>query len=125
MRFKPLARRITLAPMLVVALALTVAACSSSVQHIRCGLAISTAPSAPATPVPASSPAGSAAPSTRARQLGSRGADHRELGGVLQRQAPPSAKKIHCCRTEVTFEAAIKAFANFPHGELAGAKVTA
>ena len=40
MRFKPLARRITLAPTLVVALALTVAACSSSFQHVRCHLAI-------------------------------------------------------------------------------------
>ena len=64
MRFKPLARRITLAPMLVVALALTVAACSSSGSSTSAATSPSaaSAPAAPASLV-SSAPVSSSAPS--------------------------------------------------------------
>lgn len=121
MRFKPLARRITLAPMLVVALALTVAACSSSGSSTSAATSPSAA-SAPASPVPASAPASSSAPST-----GGNSADVAQITANWEKffsSSTPVSEKVTLLQNGSTFEAAIKAFANFPLASSLGAKVT-
>jgi glucose/arabinose dehydrogenase len=120
MRFKPLARRITLAPMLVVALALTVAACSSSGSSSSAATSPSaaSAPAAPASPVPASS----SAPST-----GGNSAAVAQITANWEKffsSSTPVAEKVTLLQNGSTFEAAIKAFANFPLASSLGAKVT-
>jgi glucose/arabinose dehydrogenase len=121
MRFKPLARRITLAPMLVVALALTVAACSSSGSSSSAATSPSAA-SAPASPVPASAPASSSAPST-----GGNSAAVAQITANWEKffsSSTPVSEKVTLLQNGSTFEAAIKAFANFPLASSLGAKVT-
>ena len=121
MRFKPLARRITLAPMLVVALALTVAACSSSGSSTSAATSPSAA-SAPASPVPASAPASSSAPST-----GGNSAAVAQITANWEKffsSSTPVSQKVTLLQNGSTFEAAIKAFANFPLASSLGAKVT-
>jgi glucose/arabinose dehydrogenase len=121
MRFKPLARRITLAPMLVVALALTVAACSSSGSSTSAATSPSAA-SAPASPVPASAPASSSAPST-----GGNSAAVAQITANWEKffsSSTPVSEKVTLLQNGSTFEAAIKAFANFPLASSLGAKVT-
>ena len=120
MRFKPLARRIILAPMLAVALALTVAACSSSSS--TSAAASPSAASAPASPVPASAPASSSAPST-----GGNSAAVAQITANWEKffsSSTPVAEKATLLQNGSTFEAAIKAFANFPLASSLGAKVT-
>ena len=121
MRFKPLARRITLAPMLVVALALTVAACSSSGSSSSAATSPSAA-SAPASPVPASAPASSSAPSS-----GGNSAAVAQITANWEKffsSSTPVSEKVTLLQNGSTFEAAIKAFANFPLASSLGAKVT-
>jgi hypothetical protein len=119
MRFKPLARRITLAPMLVVALALTVAACSSSSSSSAAASpSAASAPAAPASPVPASS----SAPSN-----GGNSAAVAQITANWEKffsSSTPVAQKVTLLQNGSTFEAAIKAFANFPLASSLGAKVT-
>ena len=122
MRFKPLARRITLAPTLVVALALTVAACSSSGSSTSAATSPSSS-SAPAAP--------SSAPSSSAREQ----PEHRVNSAAVAQitanwekffsSSTPVAEKATLLQNGSTFEAAIKAFANFPLASSLGAKVTA
>ena len=119
MRLKPLARRITLAPMLVVALALTVAACSSSSSSSAAASpSAASAPAAPASPVPASS----SAPSN-----GGNSAAVAQITANWEKffsSSTPVAQKVTLLQNGSTFEAAIKAFANFPLASSLGAKVT-
>jgi hypothetical protein len=119
MRLKPLARRITLAPMLVVALALTVAACSSSSSSSAAASpSAASAPAAPASPVPASS----SAPSN-----GGNSAAVAQITANWEKffsSSTPVAEKVTLLQNGSTFEAAIKAFANFPLASSLGAKVT-
>jgi len=119
MRLKPLARRITLAPMLVVALALTVAACSSSSSSSAAASpSAASAPAAPASPVPASS----SAPSN-----GGNSAAVAQIAANWEKffsSSTPVAQKVTLLQNGSTFEAAIKAFANFPLASSLGAKVT-
>ncbi len=120
MRFKPLARRITLAPMLVVALALTVAACSSSGSSSSAATSPSaaSAPAAPASPVPASS----SAPST-----GGNSAAVAQITANWEKffsSSTPVSQKVGLLQNGSTFESDIKAFANFPLASSLGAKVT-
>jgi hypothetical protein len=119
MRFTLLARRIALAPTLAVVLALTVAACSSSSSS-----STSTSSSSSSAPA-ASSPASSAAPSSSGAASSS--------GAVAQITAnwekffsssTPISEKVNLLQNGSTFEAAIKAFANFPLASSIGAKVT-
>ena len=119
MRLKPLARRITLAPMLVVALALTVAACSSSSSSSAA--ASPSAASAPAAPASAVS-ASSSAPSN-----GGNSAAVAQITANWEKffsSSTPVAQKVTLLQNGSTFEAAIKAFANFPLASSLGAKVT-
>ena len=119
MRLKPLARRITLAPMLVVAMALTVAACSSSSSSSAAASpSAASAPAAPASPVPASS----SAPSN-----GGNSAAVAQITANWEKffsSSTPVAQKVTLLQNGSTFEAAIKAFANFPLASSLGAKVT-
>jgi hypothetical protein len=119
MRLKPLARRITLAPMLVVALALTVAACSSSSSSSAAASpSAASAPAAPASPVPASS----SAPSN-----GGNSAAVAQITANWEKffsSSTPVAQKVTLLQNGSTFEAASKAFANFPLASSLGAKVT-
>jgi hypothetical protein len=123
MRFSPWARRITLAPMLAVALALTVAACSSSSTT-----SASTSPSAasaPASPVPASAPASSSAPSSPS--TGASSAAVAQITANWEKffsSSTPVSEKVKLLENGSTFEAAITAFANFPLASSLGAKVT-
>ena len=123
MRFKPLARRIILAPLLAVALALTVAACSSSSStSAAASPSAASAPAAPASQVPASAPASSSAPST-----GGNSAAVAQITTNWEKffsSSTPVAEKATLLQNGSTFEAAIKAFANFPLASSLGAKVT-
>ncbi len=85
MRFKLLARRIA-APALGLALAATMAACSSSSTSSATAEPSSAASAASSPSAVPSSPASSSSARGRVRQR--HGADHRELGGVLQRPDP-------------------------------------
>ena len=108
MRFKPLARRIALAPMLAVALALTVAACSSSSStSAAASPSAASAPASPASPVPASAPASSPAPST-----GGNSAAVAQITANWEKffsSSTPVAQKVTLLQNGSTFEAAIKA----------------
>ena len=119
MRFHPLARRITLASALAVVLALTVAACSSSSSTSASTSSSST--SAPA----ASSPASSAAASSPGTAGSS--AAVAEITANWEKffsSSTPTAERVSLLQNGSTFEAAIKAFANFPLASSLGAKVT-
>jgi glucose/arabinose dehydrogenase len=121
MRFKPLARRIILAPMLAVALALTVAACSSSSSSTS---ASSSASSTPAASSPAAT-GSSAAPSSSGGTSSS--AAVAQITANWEKffsSSIPVSEKVNLLQNGSTFEAAIKAFANFPLASSLGAKVT-
>ena len=115
MRFRLLARRITLAPALALALALAVAACSSSSSSS----AATSASSAPA----ASSAASSAAPST-----GSTSAAAAQITTNWEKffnASTPVAEKVSLLQNGNVFAPAINALAKFPLASGLGAKVTA
>ena len=124
MRFRLLARRITLAPALVLALALTAAACSSSSS--------STPASSPTSSTPAA-PASSAAPSSAAPSSSSPAA---AAGGNAKAQITTNweaffngqtsaSKKITLLQNGDKFAAIIRAQAGSGLASTAGAKVTA
>ena len=115
MRFRLLARRITLAPALALALALAVAACSSSSSSS----AATSASSAPA----ASSAASSAAPST-----GSTSAAVAQITTNWEKffnASTPVAEKVSLLQNGNVFAPAINALVKFPLASGLGAKVTA
>ena len=121
MRFKLLARRITLAPTLAVVLGLTVAACSSSSSTPAS--TSSSSSSAPAASAPASSPASSAAASSP----GTGSAAVAQITANWEKffsSSTPISEKVNLLQNGSTFEAAIKAFASFPLASSIGAKVT-
>jgi hypothetical protein len=121
MRFKLLARRITLAPALVLAFALTVAACSSSSST-------SASTSTSSTPA-ASSPAAtgsSAAPSSPG--TGSSSAAVAEITANWEKffnSSTPTAERVALLQNGSRFTSAIKAFSSLPLANGIGAKVTA
>jgi hypothetical protein len=122
MQVSPLARRIALAPTLAAVLALTVAACSSSSStSAATSPSAASTPAAPASPVPASSSAPSS-PST-----GGNSAAVAQITANWEKffsSSTPVAEKVTLLQNGSTFEAAIKAFANFPLASSLGAKVT-
>jgi glucose/arabinose dehydrogenase len=121
MRFRLLARRITLAPTLAVVLGLTVAACSSSSSTSASSSSSSSSAPAASSSAPSSSAASS--PST-----GSSSAAVAEITANWEKffsSSTPVAEKATLLQNGSTFEAAIKAFANFPLASSLGAKVTA
>jgi hypothetical protein len=122
LRFKPWARRITLVPMLAVALALTAAACSSSSStSAATSPSAASAPVSPASPVPASSSAPSS-PST-----GANSAAVAQITANWEKffnSSTPVAQKVTLLQNGSAFEAAITAFASFPLASSLGAKVT-
>jgi hypothetical protein len=119
MRFQLLARRITLAPTLAVVLALTVAACSSSSSTSASTSSSSTsapAASSPASSAAASSPGTAGSPAAVA-----------EITANWEKffsSSTSTAERVSLLQNGSTFEAAIKAFANFPLASSLGAKVT-
>ena len=120
MRFRLLARRITLAPTLAVVLALTVAACSSSSST-----SASSSSSSSSTPAASSSAPSSSAPSSPS--TGSSSAAVAQITANWEKffsSSTPVAEKATLLQNGSTFEAAIKAFANFPLASSLGAKVT-
>jgi hypothetical protein len=121
MRFKLLARRITLAPTLALALALTVAACSSS---------SSTSASTPSSSTPAaSSPAAtgsSAAPSSPG--AGSSSAAVAEITTNWEKffnSSTPTAERVALLQNGSRFASAINTLSKLPLASGIGAKVTA
>jgi hypothetical protein len=120
MQFSPLARRIALAPTLAAVLALTVAACSSSSS--TSAATSPSAASAPASSVTASAPVSSSAPSA-----GANSAAVAQITANWEKffsSSTPVSEKVTLLQNGTTFEAAIKAFANFPLASSLGAKVT-
>ena len=123
MRFKLLARRITLAPTLAVVLGLTVAACSSSSSSTSTSTSSSSAPAASA---PASSPASPAAPSSP----GTGGSSAAKAQITANWEAffdgkTSAAKKITLLQNGSKFASIINAQAGSSIASGAGAKVTA
>ena len=128
MRFNLLARRIALAPTLALALALTVAACSSSSSTSASTSASSTpASSAPAASAPAGSPAASsAAPSSPG--TGSSSAAVAQITTNWEaffNGKTSGAKKIQLLENGSKFASIINAQAGSSIATGAGAKVTA
>ena len=121
MRFKLLARRITLAPTLALALVLTVAACSSSSST-------SASTSTSSTPA-ASSPAAtgsSAAPSSPG--TGSSSAAVAQITANWEKffnSSTPTAERVALLQNGSRFTSAINAFSKLPLANGIGAKVTA
>jgi hypothetical protein len=122
MRFRLLARRITLAPALALALVLAVAACSSSTSS-----ATTPASSAPAASSAASSPAASsAAPSSPSAAAGGNAkAQITANWEAFFNGQTPGAKKIQLLQNGQKFAAVINAQAGSGLASSAGAKVTA
>ncbi len=123
MRFKLLARRITLAPTLALALALTVAACSSSSSTP----ASTSASSTPATSAPASSSAASSAAAS-SPGTGSSSAAVAQITTVWESffsGKTPGAKKILLLQNGSKFASVIDAQAGSSIATGASAKVTA
>jgi hypothetical protein len=118
MRFRLLARRITLAPALAVALALAVAACSSSSSSP----AATSGSSAPATSAPAAS---SAAPSSPSAAGGNAKAQITANWEAFFNGQTSAAKKIQLLQNGQKFAAVINAQAGSGLASSAGAKVTA
>jgi purine-cytosine permease-like protein len=117
MRFRLLARRITLAPTLALALMLTVAACSSSSSSGTSASASSS--SAPAASSPAAS---SAAPSS-----GSSSAAVAQITANWEKffaSSTPASEKATLLQNGSTFEPVINALVSFPLASGLGAKVT-
>ena len=121
MRFRLLARRITLAPALALALALALAACSSSGSS-----ATTPASSAPAASSAASSPAASsAAPSSPNAAGGHAKAQITANWEAFFDGQTSAAKKIQLLQNGPKFAAVINAQAGSGLASTAGAKVTA
>jgi len=113
MRFKLLARRLA-APALGLALAATVAACSSG--------STSSAAGAPSSAASASSSAGPSSPGT-----GSTADAAAQITANWEKffdAHTPVAEKVKLLQNGAALESAIKAFANFPLASGIGAKVT-
>ena len=118
MRFRLLARRITLAPALALALALAVAACSSSPS--------SSATTSPSSAPAASSPAASsAAPSSPSAAGGNAKAQITTNWEAFFNGQTSGAKKIQLLQNGSKFAAVINAQAGSGLASSAGAKVTA
>ena len=113
MRFKLLARRMA-APALGLAVAATVAACSSSSTSSAAG-APSSAASAPSSAAPSSPGAGSTADA--AAQIKANWEKFFDARTTV-------AEKVKLLQNGTALEAAIKTFANFPLASGIGAKVT-
>jgi hypothetical protein len=121
MRFRLLARRITLAPALALALALAVAACSSSSSP-----AATSSSGAPAASSAASSPAASsAAPSSPSAASGNAKAQITANWEAFFNGQTSAAKKIQLLQNGQKFAAVINAQAGSGLASSAGAKVTA
>ena len=118
MRFPLVARRIILAPVLGLALALAVTACSSSGSSSSSSAASSSSPvsSAPVSSAPASS--SSSGNSAAVAQITAN-------WEKFFSSSTPVSEKAKLLQNGSTFEAAIKDFANFPLASNIGAKVTA
>ena len=119
MRFRLLARRITLAPALALALALAVAACSSSSSSATppASSASAASPSAPA--------ASSAAPSSPSAAGGNAKAQITANWEAFFNGQTSAAKKISLLQNGQKFAAVINAQAGSGLASSAGAKVTA
>jgi len=120
MRFRLLARRIIVGPALVLALALTAAACSSS----------SSSPAAPATSsAPASSPApattSAAASSPAAGSTANAAAEITANWEKFFDSSTPVAEKVTLLQNGKVLQPAIKALVALPLASNLGAKVTA
>jgi hypothetical protein len=122
MRFRLLARRITLAPALALAFALAMAACSSSASPS----ATTSASSAPAASSATSSPAASsAAPSSPSAAGGNAKAQITANWEAFFNGQTSAAKKIQLLQNGQKFAAVINAQAGSGLASSAGAKVTA
>jgi len=117
MRFRLLARRITVAPALALALALMVAACSSS---------STTASTSSSSSAPASAPASSspAAPAISATGNSAAVAQITANWEKFFNSSTPVAEKVALLQNGSVFEPVIKALVNFPLASGLGAKVT-
>ena len=123
MRFRLLARRITLAPTLALALALAVAACSSS---SRSPAATSGSSAPAASSAAASSPAASSpAPSSPSAAGGNAKAQITANWEAFFNGQTSGAKKIQLLQNGPKFAAVINAQAGSGLASTAGAKVTA
>ncbi len=116
MRFNLLARRIA-APALGLALAATMAACSSSSTSSAAG-----APSSAASA--ASAPASSAASSPGTGSTADAAAQIKANWEKFFDASTPVTEKVKLLQNGAALESAIKAFANFPLANGIGAKVT-
>jgi len=123
MRLRLLARRITLAPALVLALALTAAACSSSSSSTPASSSSSSTPAAPAS----SSAPSSAAPSSSspAAAGGNAKAQITANWETFFNGQTSASKKIALLQNGDKFAAVIRAQAGSGLASTAGAKVTA
>jgi hypothetical protein len=120
LRFNLLARRIALAPTLALTVALTVAACSSSSST-----SASTSSSSSSAPAASSPPASSAAPSSPS--TGGNSAAVAQITANWEKffsSSTSTSQRVNLLQNGSTFEAAIRAFANFPLASSLGAKVT-
>jgi hypothetical protein len=125
MRFRLLARRITVAPALVLALALTAAACSSSSSSTPASTSSSSS-SAPAAPASSAAPS-SAAPSSSspAAAGGNAKAQITANWEAFFNGQTSASKKIALLQNGDKFAAVIRAQAGSGLASTAGAKVTA
>ncbi len=115
MRFRLLARRITLAPALALALALTAAACGSGSSSTSASTPASS--SAPASSPPAGSSGSAVGNSAAVTQIT---ADWEKFFN----SSTPAAEKATLLQNGSTFEPVIKALIDFPLASGLGAKVT-
>jgi hypothetical protein len=121
MRFKLLARRITLAPALALAFALTVAACSSSSSTSASTSTSSTA--AASSPAATGSSAAPSSPGT-----GSSSAAVAQITANWEKffnSSTPTAERVALLQNGSRFTSAIRAFSSLPLANGIGAKVTA
>ena len=115
MRFRLLARRMA-APALGLALAATMAACSSSSSTSAAG--------GPSSAVSPASPASSAASSPGTGSTADAAAQITANWEKFFDASTPVAEKVKLLQNGAALESAIKAFANFPLASGIGAKVT-
>ena len=117
MRFPPVARRIILAPVLGLALALAVTACSSSGSSSSSSAASSSAPasSAPASSAPASS--ASSGNSAAAAQITTN-------WEKFFNASTPLSQRVALLQNGPSFSSAIDSFSKLPLADGIGAKVT-
>jgi hypothetical protein len=119
MRFPLVARRIILAPVLGLALALAVAACSSSSSSSSSSAASSSAPatSAPASSAPASSAPASSGNSAAVAQITTN-------WEKFFNASTPLSQRVALLQNGPTFTSAIDSFSKLPLANGIGAKVT-